>query len=121
MAQVINRKVEASTLVEVLIAMVVILVVFAVALGVFKNVLSSGISLRKLQAQAQMEVLVKTSRENGLLALKTITIDSINYDLETKSSEMQGMLMLEVRASERGRPLGNIRCLINTDDEKATN
>lgn len=120
MAKIVNQKIEASTLVEVLIAMVVIMVVFAVATGVFSNVLNSGISLKKLQAQAQMEVLIKTSREEGMTVDKTINIDSVDYQLVSRQSEIQGMALLEIKASERGRPLGNMKCLISSGDGKTT-
>jgi len=120
MAKITHKKIESSTLIEVLIAMVVIMVVFSVAMGVFNNVLSSGISLKKLQAQAQMEVLVKASREEVLIESKTVNIDSVDYRLETKPSEIRGMVLLEVSASERGTPLGNIKCLIRANDGKAT-
>ncbi|MGN8055105.1 hypothetical protein ACTJKN_02455 [Pedobacter sp. 22163] len=112
------KKIEASTLVEVLIAMVVIMVVFSVAIGVFSNVLSGGISLKKMQAQAQMEVLVKQFREEGLKEDRVLKIDSVDYELISSESDMQGMSRLEIRASERGRSLGNLKCLLSRDNGK---
>lgn len=112
------KKIEASTLVEVLIAMVVIMVVFSVAIGVFSNVLSGGISLKKIQAQAQMEVLVKQFREEGLKEDRVLKIDSVDYELISSESDIQGMSRLEIRASERGRSLGSLKCLLSSDDGK---
>lgn len=112
------KKIEASTLVEVLIAMVVIMAVFSVAIGVFSNVLSGGISLKKIQVQAQMEVLIKQFREEGLKEDRMLKIDSVDYELICSESDIQGMSRLEIRASERGRSLGSLKCLLSGDNGK---
>jgi type II secretory pathway pseudopilin PulG len=116
--KIVVKKVEASTLVEVLIAMVVIMVVFSVAIGVFSNVLSGGVSLKKIQAQAQMEVIIKQYREEGFEEDQILNIDSVDYELTTKESDIQGMLRLEISASEHGRPLSSIKCLIRSENGK---
>lgn len=115
MAKLRRKKLAASTLVEVLIAMVVIMVVFTMAIGVFSNVLSGGVSLKKIQAQSQMEALVKELREQGFKGEKVLSIDSVDYELKSLESEIPGTLRLEIRASERGRPLGSIKCLLSSD------
>ncbi len=118
MVKLRTKKIEASTLVEVLIAMVVIMVAFSVAMGIFSNVLSGGISMKKVQAQAQMEVLIEQFREEGMKEDRILKIDSVDYELISSESDIQGMSRLEIRASERGRSLGSVKCLLSSDDGK---
>jgi len=45
-------KVQASTILEVIIAMVVIMLVFGIAMMIFTNITRSSLSVKKIQAQA---------------------------------------------------------------------
>ncbi|MGM9475205.1 type II secretion system protein [Pedobacter sp. GSP4] len=118
MVKLIKEKIEASTLVEVLIAMVVIMVAFTIAIGVFSNVLKGGISIKKLQVQAQMEVLVKQVGTEGLDESEILQIDSVSYEMVRMESGIAGMYRLSIRASEQGRLLDSIKVLLNDDRRK---
>ncbi len=111
MAKLIHKKLKASTLIEVLIAMVIIMVVFAIAMQVFGNVLRTGVSYKKLQAQSQMQLLSEEVKKNGYLEEAEVTIDSINYQLSIAPSEVAGVAKLEIKAKLNGTGLGNVKCL----------
>ncbi|MEE1945908.1 type II secretion system protein [Pedobacter sp. KR3-3] len=111
MAKLINKKLEASTLIEVLIAMVIIMVVFAIAMQVFGNVLRTGVSYKKLQAQNQMQLLSEQVKKNGYVEEAEVKIDSISYQLSIAPAEVAGIAKLEIKASLNGANLGNIKCL----------
>jgi len=61
MAEIKKGKLKASTLLEVIIAMVIILVIFSLAVGVYNNVLSASPSIKKQQAQAITEGMITRS------------------------------------------------------------
>lgn len=111
MAKLINKKLEASTLIEVLIAMVIIMVVFGIAIQVFSNILHTGVSYKKLQVQNQLQLLSEQVKQKGYLAEETVKIDSVNYQLSTEPSEVAGIAKLEIKANLNGTNLGGIKCL----------
>lgn len=111
MAKLINKKLEGSTLIEVLIAMVIIMIVFAIALKVFGNVMSTGVSFKKIQAQNQLHQLSEQVKRNGYIEESAIKIDSVNYQLLAAPSEIAGISKLEIKASQNGANLGSIKCL----------
>lgn len=111
MAKLINKKLAASTLIEVLIAMVIIMVVFAIAIQVFSNVLNTGVSYKKLQVQNQLQLLSEQVRQKGYVEEESLKIDSVNYQLSTEPSDVAGIAKLEIKAKLNGTNLGSIKCL----------
>ncbi len=107
-----KKSVEGSTLIEVLIALVIIVVVFAMSLTIFNNVMYSGRSLSKIQVQQQLDVLAKQVQQNGEIEQETLLIDSILYSFKTMQSDVGTELNhLEINASRNGQELGKIRVL----------
>ncbi len=104
------KKLAGSTLIEVLIAMVIIMVVFSIAMGLFSNVLRGGVSYRKIQAMNQMELLKNEVLQNKRFERDHVMIDSVDYEFTSKSSAVSGIAILEIKARDRGKLLGNIRC-----------
>jgi type II secretory pathway pseudopilin PulG len=121
MGKLNGKKLEGSTLIEVLIAMVIIMVVFSIAMGLFSNVLSSGVSMRKVQINQQLESLRLQVIENGKIEQEHLVIDSVDYELiktEQASSETD---LLEIKANDHGTPAGNIRFLLKKNNENKEN
>jgi Tfp pilus assembly protein PilV len=56
-----SGQVKASTLLEVIVAMVIILVIFSLAIGIYNNVLSATIPAKKQQVNALTEHMIRTS------------------------------------------------------------
>lgn len=119
MAKLVNKKIQASTLIEVLIAMVIIMVVFAIAMKLFSNVMSSGISYSKVQVQNQLKILSEEVRQKGYVPQTNLKVDSIDYQFETKPSEVAGIAQLEIKASQHTRELGSIKCLFKEGEQHA--
>lgn len=111
MAKLINKKLAASTLIEVLIAMVIIMVIFSIAIQVFSNVLNTGVSYKKLQVQNQLQLLSEQVRQKGYVEEESLKIDSVNYQLSTEPSDVAGITKLEIKAKLNGTNLGSIKCL----------
>lgn len=121
MGKLIKKKLEGSTLIEVLIAMVIIMVVFSIAMGLFSNVLSGGVSMRKVQINQQMESLRLQVAERGEIEEEHVLIDGIDYQLSTTKQANSDMNLLEIKASDHGVPAGNIRMLLKMKDENKEN
>jgi len=59
-------KIKASTMVEVVVAMAMIMVVFSLAMMIFANVSQSALSVKKVQAEAILrDILLKASQASG--------------------------------------------------------
>lgn len=112
MAQLIDRKVQASSLIEVLIAMVIILVVFAIAMRIFGNVMQTGVSFRSISINSQLDVFEKEISMKGYLENEAIEIDSITYHFEM-SEVGSSIKQLKITAMQRGLVLGSRKSLVN--------
>ena len=119
MAKLIHKRLAASTLLEVLIAMVIIMVVFTIANKVFNNVISSGASLRKVSVHHQLSRLAEEAKQSGKIEENGLSIDSVTYTYELSNGSLANVSQLEIKATEGERSLGSIKCLIksNTNDE----
>lgn len=111
MAQLIKKKIEGSTVIEVIIAMVIIMVVLVIAMKVFANVLNTGVSFRNIQVQNQLNVLSKKVEELGYIENNLVQIDSVNYELIEKESELKNMASLEIKATQQGKLIGTVKTL----------
>lgn len=59
----LNKTLKGSSLVEVLVAMVVIMIVFSIAMAIFTNVTKLSLSTKKYKAQAILEqVLIQVEK-----------------------------------------------------------
>lgn len=54
----LNNKVPASTLIEVLVSMVCIIIVFSIAMGIYNNILRSSLSVKKYHAQSTLNQIL---------------------------------------------------------------
>ncbi|MBO9675425.1 MAG: hypothetical protein J7577_18395 [Sphingobacteriaceae bacterium] len=121
MAKLKGKQLEASTLIEVLIAMVIIMVVFSMAIGLFSNVLSGGVSMRKVQIGQQMETLRMQVVESGSIGQENLRVDSVEYKISIVKQVAPAMQLLEIKANDHGTPAGNIRFLLKMNDESKEN
>ena len=119
MVRLIAKKVAASSLIEVLIAMVIILIVFTIAIKIFNNVLGSGVSFRDVKVQNQLGLLAKQVEDIGYTETKVLQIEDIDYEFRVKMSGINGVAELEIRAAQGGKFIGSIRTLfkIRTDEK----
>jgi Tfp pilus assembly protein PilE len=111
MAQLIKKKIAGSTVIDVIIAMVIIMVVFVIAMKVFANVLNTGVSFRNIQVQQQLNVLSKKVEELGHVENNLLQIDSVNYELIEKRTEAQQVSSLEIKATQQGKLIGTVKTL----------
>jgi len=80
-----STKLRASTIVEVLIAMVIIVVVFGIAMMIYANVMRSSLSVKKIKAEAVLkEYLQNAEKSNGNIT-QSFSVDSLNIEQTVKS------------------------------------
>lgn len=80
--------VEASSILEVLISMVIILIVFGIAMMISANVLKSSLSIKKIKAQAVLSKLLIETESGADLTNKTFKLDSFIVEEEFKVTEL---------------------------------
>ena len=88
-----KARVQASTILEVIISMVIILVVFGIAMMISANVLRSSLSVKKIKARALLNELLIKAENNKENTSQTFTLDSFRIEQEIKISEVNNNLM----------------------------
>ncbi|MDP9080024.1 MAG: hypothetical protein M3O71_21570 [Bacteroidota bacterium] len=80
----LTNRVKASSILEVIVSMVVIVIVFGIAMMIYANVLRVSPSAKKLRAQAILEnEMLKAEHSTDSLA-QFVTIDDFRIDEELK-------------------------------------
>ena len=70
----LTKKVKASTLIEVMVAMIIVMISFGIAMIIYINVTRSDNQVQKLKVQLLLnETAIKTSNENSFMDEKTET------------------------------------------------
>lgn len=97
-------------MIEVLVAMVIIMVVFAVAIRIFLNVMDSSISFKKIQAQQELAILAKQTQFKGFIEQETVQKDSINYVFKSDTTALMEYHQLTIQAYQQERLLAKTNC-----------
>jgi len=113
------RKLEASTLVEVLIAMVIIMAVFVSGMAIFVNVTQSGVSISRLKAQERMSKMMEESVSNADWHDQVVTEDSIFYQKSVVAyPAYPDLLLIEIKAKQNDTDLGEFRQVVKKEEDE---
>ena len=105
--------VPASTLLEVITAMVIIMVVFVLAVGIYNNVLTSGLSIRKIQARALSEKMIAESvNEENWNDERLITGDLLLEKTVMPYLEYNDLVIITVTAFINNKKLSQVRQIV---------
>ena len=64
----LTKKIKGSTLIEVLVAMIIVMVSFGIAMAIFMNISSSGNHAQQLKAQLLLnKAAIRTKAENSFI------------------------------------------------------
>ena len=80
----LKSKVQASTILEVVISMVIIVVVFGIAMMIYTNVLRMSLSVKKLKAQALLNEMALKAAHSPADAIPDVITDDFRIQQETK-------------------------------------
>jgi Tfp pilus assembly protein PilV len=81
----VKSKLPASSIIEVLIAMVVIMVVFGTAMMIYANIMQSSMSVKKLRAQAILNQTLQADESSANPASTTFSADELHIEQTVKS------------------------------------
>jgi Tfp pilus assembly protein PilV len=81
---VIKSKLQASSIIEVLISMVVIMVVFGIAMMIYANVIQSSLSVKKLRAQAILNQTLQADESSANPASTNFTVEDLSIQQTVK-------------------------------------
>jgi type II secretory pathway pseudopilin PulG len=113
MAGLMNKKVQASSLLEVLVSMVIIMIVFTLAIGVYSKVTNSGISINDKQIQQQMQSIISASGENKEWDNESFEINNINFSKTVSNyNNYTDLYLIEVEAKKNGKVVGELRQIV---------
>ena len=77
MAGFILKKVNGSSLIEVVVAMVIVVAVFSMGITIYSNVLKSSVSIKSVYAKSVLSQLLKQSSASAQLGNKTFTHEGL--------------------------------------------
>ena len=118
MAGVIKGKLRASTLVEVLVSMVIILGVFAIAMGIYIKITGSGFSLTQKQVQQQMQSIIQQSREEADFTDAVVKLDDTEYHKRvSRYGQYHDLYNVQVEAIQNGVKVGSLKQVIRKDED----
>jgi len=88
----IGRKARASTIIEVLVSMIIIMVVFGVAMMIFANVTRSGGSELKVRSAAVLHEVLLEDEKAAEVSARTFNLDSLRIEQQVKNYNGDGSL-----------------------------
>lgn len=80
----LNKRVKASTILEVIVSMVVIVLVFGIAMMIFANVTRTSLSVKKTKALAILNHVMSIAEMNQQNITQTISVDDFRIEQEVK-------------------------------------
>ncbi|HEY8402745.1 MAG TPA: hypothetical protein VIK89_15860 [Cytophagaceae bacterium] len=112
-------KFNASTLLEVVVAMVLIMVVFGIGLMSYMNIMKSSYNFQKLRASQETERIATATKKEKTFVDQAYETETVSYYKSIKKYEGQSnLILLEVEAVDRSnQQLALRRELILLDDE----
>ncbi|MBC7913520.1 MAG: hypothetical protein H7Y07_05285 [Pyrinomonadaceae bacterium] len=78
----VNYRLSASTLIEVVVSMVIIVIVFSIAMGIYTNVLRLSLSVQKYQAQATLHQLLNQLEKSPQIMNQSYSINDLRINKE---------------------------------------
>ena len=113
----LKRKVQAATLLEVLVSMVIIMIVFVLAMGMYTRVTGAGFSLSQLRSQKEMEQIIRESIRNKDWENQSLMKDSIAYQKTASAyAGYEDLVLIEVKAEQNGKLLGTLKQIVKPDE-----
>ncbi len=115
-----NSRLTASTLVEVLVAMVVVMIIFSLAMGIVLKVTTSAPSLFRQQANLNIQQILIDSEVSDQPEKEEIMIDSILYIKTVMPyGHYHDLQQIQVTAQKDGTTLARLIRIIPISHEKA--
>lgn len=113
-----RKKVNASTLMEVLIAMVIIMIVFSIAIAIYGRISNSGVSVNQAKAGEAIEAMIRQTVSNRNYKDEEFDRDGIHYTKTLNAyKEQDDLLQITISAEQNGKILAVHKQVILIKDE----
>jgi Tfp pilus assembly protein PilV len=114
---IIKRRVRASSLLEVIVSMVIIVVVFGLAMMMIANITRGSLSTEKIHAQAVLKSALINGEDQKEWISKTVIIDSVTVEQEVKPYTT-GLLEVRLTAYDmNNQKMAELRKVVIKDNE----
>lgn len=109
----LEGKLKASTLLEVIVAMVVILIVFVLATGIYANVMRVSPSVKQQHIKALVTGLMEKSIIEGNWKDEVVEVDSLFLQKTVVPYQAYtDLLLMEVLVVEQGKEIGKVKRIV---------
>ncbi len=99
MVRVTKRKIKASSLLETIVAMVILVAVFTIAIMIFVNVTATGFNFQKIHANNLLKNLSRQTVKEMKLYDENLEVNNILVVKKvSKYQEQKGLFVLELSA-----------------------
>jgi len=96
----LKHKIQASSLLEVMVALVVMFTVFAISMGLYVNVISSSASLQQTTAIARLETILKQTKAKQEYIDAHIQEEGFNIDKSVKAYPgYENLIVISLKAT----------------------
>jgi Tfp pilus assembly protein PilE len=80
----LKGRLPASSILEVIVSMVIIVIVFGIAMMIYTNVLRLSLSAKKLKAQALLQETMLKAEHSSENTSQSVTVDDFRIEQEVK-------------------------------------
>lgn len=110
----VDTRVKASTLLEVVVSMIIIIAVFGIAMMIYANVTRMSLSAQKIKAQAILSQIMKDIDDSELSSGQTTVIDDLTIERSVKPyAESNKLLEVDLKAYDKNHlPLAELHGLV---------
>ncbi len=113
MVRIIKKRITASSLIEVLVALLIIMIVFAIASKIYLNSFIQVPSYTKIAVNQQLDDLMLKAKAGTISTADSISIDSITYHFRlTATAYTDSLNNLEITAKQQQKIIGKLNGLV---------
>ena len=110
---ILTKRVRASSVMEPVIAMVVLVIVFGIAIGTFSRVFHSGINFRNLKARSELRKWTERVKSDHAFYDEIVIVNGFQLEKKLSTTTDKKFLILYVTAKdEEGLLLSEMKELI---------
>lgn len=109
------KRLKSSSLIEVLVSMVIIVIVFSIAMGISTNIFRLSLSFKKLKAQASLNrLLIQLDKKPPPITQKNFIFDEISINqVVTKYLNSDNLKVIHLTAlDENKEKLGEVKKIV---------
>lgn len=114
----IKKQVSGSTLMEVLVAMILLLIVFSIAMVIFANIARSSVNSQEIFARALAEQELRHTMQQKAFSSEEIAVDSLILIRDVQFPAGQpGMVSITVKAiTKQNKILAKVKEQLRVDE-----